>query len=49
MSYGNCCLVSDIPECADVVEDEAMIFRRADIIDLRDKLQTACDNTAAVI
>ena len=21
MSYGNCCLVSDIPECAEVVED----------------------------
>ena len=23
MSYGNCCLVSDIPECAEVVEDKA--------------------------
>lgn len=23
MSYGNCCLVSDIPECAEVVEDNA--------------------------
>ena len=22
MSYGNCCLVSDIPECAEVVEDQ---------------------------
>ena len=22
MSYGNCCLVSDIPECAEVVEDK---------------------------
>ena len=26
MSYGNCCLVSDIPECAEVVEDKAWIF-----------------------
>ena len=25
MSYGNCCLVSDIPECAEVVEDKALI------------------------
>lgn len=23
MSYGNCCLVSDIPECTEVVEDKA--------------------------
>lgn len=44
MSYGNCCLVSDIPECADVVEDKAMIFRRADVAHLRDQLQAACDN-----
>ena len=25
MSYGNCCLVSDIPECAEVVEDKALM------------------------
>lgn len=25
MSYGNCCLVSDIPECAEVVEDKKKI------------------------
>ena len=25
MSYGNCCLVSDIPECAEVVEDKQAI------------------------
>ena len=25
MSYGNCCLVSDIPECAEVVEDTTML------------------------
>lgn len=27
MSYGNCCLVSDIPECAEVVEDKALISK----------------------
>ena len=31
MSYGNCCLVSDIPECAEVVEDKALIFQKFDI------------------
>ncbi len=25
MSYGNCCLVSDIPECAEVVEDKEYV------------------------
>ena len=25
MSYGNCCLVSDIPECTEVVEDNALL------------------------
>lgn len=43
MSYGNCCLVSDIPECAEVVEDKALIFRKSDIDELREKLQDACD------
>ena len=27
MSYGNCCLVSDIPECAEVVEDNITVAR----------------------
>lgn len=43
MSYGNCCLVSDIAECTEVVEDKAMVFRRGDVEDLSEKLQTACD------
>lgn len=33
MSYGNCCLVSDIPECVEVVEDKAMIFKKSDMIE----------------
>lgn len=43
MSYGNACLVSDIPECAEVVGDKAVTFRRGDMEDLRDKLQQLCD------
>ena len=48
MSYGNCCLVSDIAECAEVVEDRAMIFKRSDVEDLTQKLQFACDHPEVV-
>lgn len=48
MSYGNCCLVSDIAECTEVVEDKAMVFRRGDMEDLSEKLQTACDREELV-
>ncbi|MBO4458936.1 MAG: glycosyltransferase family 4 protein [Butyrivibrio sp.] len=40
MSYGNCCLTSDIPECIEVCRDKAVSFRRGDIEDLREKLGT---------
>ena len=49
MSFGNCCLVSDIPECTEVVEDKALIFKKSDINDLRDKLQNACDHPENVM
>ena len=48
MSYGNCCLVSDIPECAEVVEDKAVLFRKGDVEDLRKKLQALCDQPETV-
>lgn len=48
MSYGNCCLVSDIPECAEVVEDKAILFKKSDEEDLRNKLQNACDDEQMV-
>lgn len=48
MCYGNCCLVSDIPECAEVVEDKALIFKKADVKDLQEKLQDACDHSGKV-
>ena len=49
MSYGNCCLVSDIRECAEVVEDKALIFKKSDVEDLREKLQDACDHPEMVM
>lgn len=48
MSYGNCCLVSDITECTEVVEDKAMIFKKSDVADLQHKLQYACENPEEV-
>ena len=48
MSYGNCCLVSDIPECANVVEDKGVLFRKGDVEDLRRQLQQLCDDEQLV-
>ncbi len=48
MSYGNCCLTSDIPECAEVVEDMAIIFKKGDVADLREKLQVLLDHPEIV-
>ena len=48
MSYGNCCLVSNISECAEVVEDKAVIFEKANVDDLREKLQALCDHPEKV-
>lgn len=48
MSYGNCCLVSDIEECASVVEDKAIVFEKSNVEDLRKKLQEVCDDKELV-
>lgn len=48
MSYGNCCLSSDIPECAEVVGDKAVTFRKGDVAELREKLQMLCDDEKMV-
>lgn len=48
MSYGNCCLVSDIPECVEVVEDKAAVFTHSSVEDLRGKLQELLDNEKIV-
>lgn len=48
MSYGDCCVVSDIDECASVVEDKAVIMKKSDVADLREKLQMLCDEPETV-
>lgn len=48
MSYGNCCLVSDIAEHTEVVEDRAVTFRKSNILDLKDKIQFLCDRKDVV-
>ncbi len=48
MSYGNCCLVSSIAECTEVVEDKAVIFKQGSIPDLTKKLQMLCDDARMV-
>ena len=49
MSYGNCCLVSDIAECAEVVEDKAVTFAKGNVADLTEKMQWLCDDSEAVL
>ena len=39
MSYGNCCLVSDIVENADVVEDKGVVFEKSNVKSLEKKLR----------
>ncbi len=48
MSYGNCCLVSSIDECTEVVEDKAVVFHKSDVGNLKEKLQGLCDDSSAV-
>ena len=48
MSYGNCCVVSDIPECAEVVEDKAFVFPRGDVAELAGLLEKLCGDREAV-
>ncbi|WP_407306887.1 glycosyltransferase family 4 protein [Desulfosporosinus sp. SB140] len=48
MSYGNCCVVSDIAECTEIIEDKAVSFKKSNVDDLRDKLQWLIDNVEIV-
>lgn len=48
MSYGNCCVVSDIPECAEVVEDHGVCFPKANVQALQQCLQQLCDDPQIV-
>lgn len=42
MSSGNCCLVSDIPECAEVVQTYGVRFPKGNVSELAKTLQTLC-------
>jgi len=44
MSYGRCVVVSDIPECLEIIHDCGISFRCGDYLDLKDKLQYLIDN-----
>lgn len=48
MSFGNCCVVSSIKECTEVVDDKAVVFKQSDAEDLREKLQELCDDEKKV-
>ena len=49
MSYGNCCLTSDIEECATVIKDNGLTFKKSNIEDLKNKLQKLLDKEDIVI
>lgn len=38
MSYGNCCLTSNIDECSEVVEDKGVTFQKSNVEDLKCQL-----------
>lgn len=44
MSYGNCCVTSDIEECAGVTADHGIAFAKGDTEQLREILQRLCDS-----
>lgn len=46
LSYGNCCLTSDIPECADLLDGHGATFHAGDADDLAEKLQRLIDDPA---
>lgn len=48
MSYGNCCLTSDIAGCVDVMGDCGITFSQGNTEDLAGKLQHLCDHPEVV-
>ena len=48
MSYGNCCVTSDIEECAAVTEDHGLTFPKGDVDGLRALLQRLCGDEEEV-
>ncbi len=48
MSYGNCCIVSDIPENMEVVGEYALSFEKGNVDSLKQTLETVITNTELV-
>ncbi len=48
MSYKNCCLVSDIAECKEVVKDKAVVVKSGDTGELEKAMQRLCDDEELV-
>ena len=48
LAYGNAVLCSDIPENTLVTEDKAINFKKSDVADLQNKLQSMCDDNLCV-
>ena len=48
MSYSGCCLTSDIPECATVIEDKGVTFKASNVKELTKALQCLLDNPKKV-
>lgn len=48
MSYGNCCVVSDIAECTEVVKDKAVVFPKSNVNELKKILQELINNSSLV-
>jgi glycosyltransferase involved in cell wall biosynthesis len=48
MSYGNCCLVSDIAENTDVIGSIGYSFKKSDVDDLEQKLNMLLENKSKV-
>lgn len=44
MSYGNCCLTSDIPECTEVCSDKAVCFEKGNVNSLKQQLDMLLNN-----
>ena len=48
MSYGNCCLTSDISECADVIGQNGVTFKKGDVDELMKALEHLCADEKSV-
>lgn len=49
MSYSNCCLTSDIPECTQMCGENAVYFRKSSVDDLKNKLEYLIKNSDTVL